>query len=103
MENEKLYEIRRFYRAGNKAWKTVKMGLSLEEAQKHCNDPSTKGDGWFDGYHQMSKFDALKYRTFNFLRKLEEEYNIDGYGLAEVIDDYDNWQYFEGKEAVNSE
>lgn len=28
----------------------VYIGLSLEEAQEHCNDPSTRGDGWFDGY-----------------------------------------------------
>jgi len=25
-------------------------GLTLEQAQAHCNDPSTSGDGWFDGY-----------------------------------------------------
>ena len=24
--------------------------LTLEEAQEHCRDPKTSGDGWFDGY-----------------------------------------------------
>lgn len=28
----------------------IRTGLSLEEAQEHCNDESTHGDGWFDGY-----------------------------------------------------
>jgi hypothetical protein len=30
--------------------KIIKRGLTLEEAQAHCNDDSTHGDGWFDGY-----------------------------------------------------
>jgi hypothetical protein len=25
-------------------------GLTLEEAQEHCNDDSSHGVGWFDGY-----------------------------------------------------
>ena len=27
-------------------------GLSLEEAQEHCQRADTSGDGWFDGYEQ---------------------------------------------------
>lgn len=26
------------------------IGLTLEEAQEHCSDERTSGDGWFDGY-----------------------------------------------------
>jgi len=28
----------------------VATGLTLDEAQAHCQDDSTHGDGWFDGY-----------------------------------------------------
>lgn len=31
--------------------RVIKTGLTLEEAQEHCNDESTHGDGWFDGYN----------------------------------------------------
>jgi hypothetical protein len=50
------YLIKRFHFNGN--WETIKRGLTLEEAQAHCNDPSTHGgstdDGtaWFDGYSE---------------------------------------------------
>lgn len=27
-------------------------GLSLEEAQAHCQREDTHGDGWFDGYDE---------------------------------------------------
>jgi len=29
---------------------TIKRGLTLEQAQAHCKNPATSGDGWFDGY-----------------------------------------------------
>jgi len=33
--------------------KIMQTGLTLEEAQKHCNDPRTREEGvWFDGYTQ---------------------------------------------------
>jgi hypothetical protein len=42
------YKIIRFkFKGGNKV---IKTGLTLDEAQKHCNDESTHGKGWFDGY-----------------------------------------------------
>jgi hypothetical protein len=42
------YKIIRF-RFGRET-QTIKTGLTLEEAQAHCQDDETRGDGWFDGY-----------------------------------------------------
>ena len=42
------YKIVRFNQSG--AQRVVKRGLTLAEAQKHCNDPATSGKTWFDGY-----------------------------------------------------
>src|SRR3954469_12220257 len=30
--------------------KVIRDGLTLDEAQAHCEDERTHGDGWFDGY-----------------------------------------------------
>jgi hypothetical protein len=30
--------------------RTIKKGLTLKEAKAHCNNPKTRGRGWFDGY-----------------------------------------------------
>ena len=46
----KTYTIIRMYQ-DNRPTKTIKTGLTLEEAQTHCQDPSTSGEGWFDGYN----------------------------------------------------
>lgn len=60
-----MYRIVRMYFKGGK--RTVKSGLTLEEAQKHCNDPETSSSTatgaaakrrtrergeWFDGYEE---------------------------------------------------
>ncbi len=46
------YKIVRFYHPRqNKPSEVVKTGLTLEEAQAHCNDPDTRVEGvHFDGY-----------------------------------------------------
>lgn len=59
-----MYKIIRFYRESYRK-RTIKTGLTLEEAQKHCSDPETssstatgkvarartrKFGAWFDGY-----------------------------------------------------
>ena len=51
------YKIVRFYREdGNppgigQARETIKTGLTLEEAQEHCQRDDTREEGvWFDGY-----------------------------------------------------
>ena len=44
----KTYKIIRFRFNGNN--RTIKTGLSLEEAQEHCRREDTQGKDWFDGY-----------------------------------------------------
>ena len=49
-----MYKIIRFYKKPNKRNKTIKKGLTLEEAQRHCRDPKTSTNDYFDGYQQMN-------------------------------------------------
>ena len=44
------YTILRFHRDGEN--EVIGTGWTLEQAQAHCNDPSTRGEGWFDGYSE---------------------------------------------------
>lgn len=45
-----MYKIIRFY-CGEKENKIIKTGLTLEEAQEHCQREDTRKEGkWFDGY-----------------------------------------------------
>jgi hypothetical protein len=48
MNEMKMSKIIRFRFNGDH--RTIKRGLTLEEARAHCQDPKTSGDGWFDGY-----------------------------------------------------
>jgi len=63
-----MYKIIRFYtdaNYGNRTKRTIETGLTLEQAQAHCNDPETssstcasaaskritrRNGDWFDGY-----------------------------------------------------
>jgi len=54
------YRIVRFY-ADNRERRVLQTGLTLEEAQDHCNDPETSSrttttdsepGTWFDGYEE---------------------------------------------------
>jgi len=61
------YKIIRFFRrfdSGEEWKKTIKKGLTLEEAQAHCKDPETSSETrkgklihlnvkWFDGYEEV--------------------------------------------------
>jgi hypothetical protein len=49
MESYKIVRI--YHPSQNKNNRTVKTGLTLEEAQEHCQDDNTKLEGvYFDGY-----------------------------------------------------
>lgn len=45
------YKIVRFYRDNRKS-RTMRTGLTLEQAQKHCQDPKTSTRTYFDGYRK---------------------------------------------------
>lgn len=60
-----MYKIVRMYRDADIRRRTIKRGLTLEEAQEHCRDPETSSSTctkyagrkrterlgpWFDGY-----------------------------------------------------
>jgi len=48
----RTYKIIRFRFNGNN--KVIKTGLTLEQAQAHCEKAETSGNGWFDGYNVES-------------------------------------------------
>ena len=48
MNDDVTYKIIRFRFQGDK--RVIKRGLTLAEAQDHCQRDDTHGDGWFDGY-----------------------------------------------------
>lgn len=49
-EDQGTYKVRRFFQDERKNTQVIETGLTLEQAQAHCQDPSSKGIGWFDGY-----------------------------------------------------
>jgi hypothetical protein len=54
------YKIVRFFQDGRNR-RTIKTGLTLEEAQSHCEREESceredaAGEGWFDGYTEDNK------------------------------------------------
>ena len=48
--DEATYSVVRFYEHGDSA--VLVRGLTLEQAQAHCQRDDTHGEGWFDGYRQ---------------------------------------------------
>lgn len=53
-DTKATYVIIRFYHPSvGKQDRPIRTGLTLEQAQEHCSDPSTRKDGeYFDGYTQ---------------------------------------------------
>ncbi len=62
-----MYRIIRFYREAGIRRRVIDLGLTLEQAQSHCNDPETSSStatskvakartrrvgAWFDGYEE---------------------------------------------------
>ena len=53
-EESQLYEVVRFFGPTPGRPTEVQLrDLTLEEAQEHCSDPSSEGDGWFDGFRKQ--------------------------------------------------
>ena len=55
-----MYKIVRYYKPGvdgsNTPNRTIKTGLTLEQAKAHCNDPKTQKKGvYFDGYTKQTE------------------------------------------------
>lgn len=52
-DDGKRYMIRRHFKAEGKRSKIVRRDLTLAEAKAHCNDPTSKGTDWFDGWTEQ--------------------------------------------------
>lgn len=50
--DDETYSIVRFHFQDESV--VIDTGLTLEEAQEHCQREDTHGDGWFDGYRKES-------------------------------------------------
>jgi hypothetical protein len=54
---ETTYKIVRMFFDPDRPMRTIKRGLTLEQAQAHCHRPETRGNDrnglpWFDGYDE---------------------------------------------------
>lgn len=48
------YKIIRLFQDDAFASEVIDTGLTLAQAQAHCRDESTHGEGWFDAYEAMT-------------------------------------------------
>ena len=55
MADTTTYKIVRFREEFDPSPEVIKRGLTLEEAQAHCQSEMTHGPGWFDGYTEDTK------------------------------------------------
>jgi hypothetical protein len=46
--SSRRYKVKRFRRVGKS--RVIRSGLTRVEAEAHCEDDSTAGPGWFDGF-----------------------------------------------------
>lgn len=44
------YKIVRYFADDKVPSKVIRRRVTLAQAQEHCSDEATHGDGWFDGY-----------------------------------------------------
>lgn len=51
-EDAPTYRIVRFFQDRDKPKEVIDTGLTFQDAKDHCNDPDTRGDGWFDGFEE---------------------------------------------------
>ena len=68
MNDDKTYCIQRFCfdETNPDHRRIIRTGLTLDEAQEHCNDPDTRGtdangNPWFDGYQDEANMDLSEY------------------------------------------
>lgn len=52
-DDDAKYTIIRFRSEGEN--EVIRTGVTLEVAREHCQDESTHGDGWFDGYQEEDR------------------------------------------------
>ena len=49
-----MFQIIRFYRDNPDGNEVIKTVATKEEAMEWCTREDTQGDGWFDGWHEVS-------------------------------------------------
>ena len=69
------YKIVRMYR-DDRPSKIMYTGFTLEQAQAHCQNPNTSGDGWFDGYEEETEITITGLRSA--LKRWNKYFNILG-------------------------